>query len=210
MPLPNCFRNRCSTPQKQPAATVAFWMVSDILRDWDSGAREKVGALVENGRRRREKRVEVIGAAKDICRIVGTYRMRSGGERGKRKCTRCGESRLQKTMTVRARDEDARRWCREIESFAASGVIESDKARQIVAPMASMYVYEVDILEEIMVSTCCIIQTTFIMYTPRKICQGKKKGAPTEYKWTPIGGHSKQQGRRVVKSPRKQPTPGDP
>lgn len=40
--------------------------VPDILRDGDSGARERVG-LVEKGRKKREKKVEASGAAKDIC-----------------------------------------------------------------------------------------------------------------------------------------------
>lgn len=38
----------------------------DMLRDCDSGVTERMGLLVEKGRKRREKRVEAIGAAKDI------------------------------------------------------------------------------------------------------------------------------------------------
>jgi hypothetical protein len=44
--------------------------VSDIVRVWDSGARELV-RLVEKGRKKREKKVEASGAAKDICRNSG-------------------------------------------------------------------------------------------------------------------------------------------
>lgn len=39
--------------------------VSDMLCDWVSGARERVEP-VEKGRKKREKSVEAVGAAKDI------------------------------------------------------------------------------------------------------------------------------------------------
>lgn len=65
-PLPNSLRNRCSTPQKQPAATVAFSDIWLLLREADSGAKEKNGELVEKGRRSREKSVEPIAGANVI------------------------------------------------------------------------------------------------------------------------------------------------
>lgn len=65
-PLPNSLRNRCSTPQKQPAATVAFSGIWLLLREADSGARERNGELVEKGRKRREKSVDPIAGAKVI------------------------------------------------------------------------------------------------------------------------------------------------
>jgi hypothetical protein len=55
-PCPNSRRNSCSTPQKQPAARVAFCGADDILRDGDSAAKARVG-IVLNGRRMRVKRV---------------------------------------------------------------------------------------------------------------------------------------------------------
>lgn len=67
--MPKFLRYRCSTPQKQPAATVAV-CVSDILRDCVSGVEEKA-ELVEKERKKREKRVEATGAAKVICRNSG-------------------------------------------------------------------------------------------------------------------------------------------
>lgn len=53
LPWPNSRRKRCSTPQKQPAATVAFSVEEDMVRE--GGVRERNGELVENGRRSREK-----------------------------------------------------------------------------------------------------------------------------------------------------------
>jgi hypothetical protein len=55
-PCPNSRRNSCSTPQKQPAARVAFCGADDILRDGDSAAKARVGVVL-NGRRMRVKRV---------------------------------------------------------------------------------------------------------------------------------------------------------
>jgi hypothetical protein len=46
---------------------VAFSVVVDILRACDSGVTERMGELVEKGRKRRDKKVEATGAAKDIC-----------------------------------------------------------------------------------------------------------------------------------------------
>lgn len=65
-PLPNSLRNRCSTPQKQPAATVAFSDILLLLREADSGAREKNGELVEKGRKSREKSAEPSAGANVI------------------------------------------------------------------------------------------------------------------------------------------------
>lgn len=65
-PLPNSLRNRCSTPQKQPAATVAFSDILLLLREADSGAKEKNGELVEKGRKSREKSVEPSAGANII------------------------------------------------------------------------------------------------------------------------------------------------
>lgn len=60
----------------------------DMLRDCDSGVTERMGLLVEKGRKRREKRVEAIGAAKDIGQNnfwdrVGLSWMGSGEEEDK-------------------------------------------------------------------------------------------------------------------------------
>jgi hypothetical protein len=62
--------------------------VVDMLRACDSGVMERMGLLVEKGRKRREKRVEAIGAAKDIGQNnfwdrVGLSWMGSGEEEGK-------------------------------------------------------------------------------------------------------------------------------
>lgn len=72
---------------------MAFSLVVDMLRACDSGVTDRMGELVEKGRKMREKKVEAIGAAKDICHNnfwtrVGTW-MGSGG-RGWDKLTRSG------------------------------------------------------------------------------------------------------------------------
>ena len=73
LPLPNCLRYRCSTPQKQPAATVAFCAPSDmvvILREVDSGAKERNGELAENERKTREKSVDPNA---DVVKVIGVF-----------------------------------------------------------------------------------------------------------------------------------------
>lgn len=67
-----------------------------MLRDCESEGCERAGALVEKGRKRREKRVEVIGAAKDICRIVGTYRFESGGKLSDEEVSTAGKFKTRK------------------------------------------------------------------------------------------------------------------
>jgi hypothetical protein len=63
-------RKRCSTPQKQPAATVAVCIVAlAIFRDAEdsAGVSERVGEVVEKERKNREKIVEPrAGTAKAI------------------------------------------------------------------------------------------------------------------------------------------------
>ena len=66
-PCPNSLRNRCSTPQKHPAARVAVCVPLAIFRDVDSGVKERIGELVEKVRKKRENNVEPsAGAAKAI------------------------------------------------------------------------------------------------------------------------------------------------
>ena len=62
--MPKFLRYKCSTPQKQPAATVAV-SVPDILRICVSEVRENA-ELVEKERKKREKRFEATGAANVI------------------------------------------------------------------------------------------------------------------------------------------------
>lgn len=62
--MPKFLRYKCSTPQKQPAATVAV-SVPGILRDLVSDVKGKA-ELVEKERKKREKRVEATGATKVI------------------------------------------------------------------------------------------------------------------------------------------------
>lgn len=78
LPFPNSLRYRCSTPQKHPAATVAFSpMALFVLRAVDSDDREKNGKLVEKGRENLENKVELNADAAEVMRSFCVYLLRT-------------------------------------------------------------------------------------------------------------------------------------
>ena len=58
--MPKCLRKRCSTPQKQPAANVAVCVISDMFRAVDSEVKDRKVEIVENARKYRENKVDLI------------------------------------------------------------------------------------------------------------------------------------------------------
>lgn len=71
-PFPNSLRYRCSTPQKHPAANVAFSPMVLALRAAESD-NENNGKLVEKGRVKRENKVEPNADAAKLIRMLCTY-----------------------------------------------------------------------------------------------------------------------------------------
>jgi len=71
----NSFRNICSTPQKQPAATVAFAAPSGMLMLPPAPGLRPMLVLEEKGRRMRDMKLGIVVAmrrrAMEIIRVLG-------------------------------------------------------------------------------------------------------------------------------------------